>query len=71
MPVSFTSLKNSDWEFIVVKYLKRFGGWVGNVASSGGRHTLLTSVVTQLSLYHMSMWMMNKTFILFEMLDMN
>ena len=33
----------------------------------GGRLTLLDSVVTQLSLYHMSMWLMNKTFI--ERLD--
>ena len=49
------------------KYLKRFEAWVGNAASMGGRHTLLDSVVTQLSLYHMSMWLMNKTFI--EKLD--
>lgn len=67
MPVSFTTLKNSDWEFLVGKYLKRFDAWVGNAASLGGRHTLLNSVVTQISLYHMSMWLMNKTFV--EKLD--
>lgn len=33
----------------------------------GGRHTILDSVVTQLSLYHMSMWLINKTFV--EKLD--
>lgn len=67
MPVSYANLKTSDWEFIVDKYLKRFDAWIGNAASMGGRHTLLDSVVTQLSLYHMSMWLMNKTFI--EKLD--
>ena len=45
------------------KYLKRFETWLGNAASMGGRHTLLDSVVTQISLYHMLMWLMNKTFI--------
>ena len=24
MPVSYTNLRNSDWEFILIKYLKRF-----------------------------------------------
>ena len=67
MPVSYTNLKSSDWEFIVGKYLKRFEAWIGNAASIGGRHTLLDSVVTHISLYHMSMWLMNKTFI--EKLD--
>ena len=36
MPVSFTTLRNSDWEFIVSKYLKRFDAWIGNAASMGG-----------------------------------
>uniref|UniRef100_A0A453BTU3 Reverse transcriptase domain-containing protein n=1 Tax=Aegilops tauschii subsp. strangulata TaxID=200361 RepID=A0A453BTU3_AEGTS len=67
MPVSFTTLKDSVWEFIVDKYLKCFGSWIGNAASSGGRLTLLTSVLSLLSLYHMSMWLMSKTFI--ERLD--
>lgn len=40
---------------------------MGNAASIGGRHTLLTSVLSQLSLYHMSMWLMSKTFV--EKLD--
>jgi hypothetical protein len=39
MPVNITSLKNSNWEFLVVKYLKRFDAWVGNATSMGGRHT--------------------------------
>ena len=63
MPVSYTNLRNSDWEFIVVKYLKRFEAWIGYAASMGGRLTLLDSVLTQLSIFHMSMWLMNKTFI--------
>lgn len=67
MPVSYTNLRNSGWEFIVCKYLKRFEAWIGNAASMGGRHALLDSVITQISLYHMSMWLMNKTFI--EKLD--
>ena len=46
MLVSYANLKSSDWEFIVGKYLKRFEAWIGNVASMGGRHTLLDSVVT-------------------------
>lgn len=67
MPVSYTALKNSDWEFIVEKYMKWFEAWIGNAASMGGRLTLLDSVITQISIYHMSMWLMNKTFI--ERLD--
>ena len=67
MPVSYSTLRDSDWEFIVAKYLKRFEAWIGNAASMGGRLTLLDSVVTQISLYHMSMWLMNKTFV--ERLD--
>ena len=67
MPVSYTTLRNSDWVFIVCKYLNRFEAWVGNAASMGGRLTLLDSVVTQISLYHMSMWLMNKNFV--EKLD--
>ncbi|KAM3348275.1 hypothetical protein ACQJBY_021904 [Aegilops geniculata] len=67
MPVSYTALRNFDWDFIVDKYLLRFDAWVGNAASMGGRHTLLDSIVTQLSLYHMSMWLMNRTFV--EKLD--
>lgn len=35
MPVSFTTLKNSDWEFIIGKYLKIFDAWVGNAAIYG------------------------------------
>lgn len=67
MPVSYSTLRDSDWEFIVAKYLKRFEAWIGNAASMGGSLTLLDSVVTQISLYHMSMWLMSKTFI--EKLD--
>uniref|UniRef100_A0A453DWC1 Reverse transcriptase domain-containing protein n=1 Tax=Aegilops tauschii subsp. strangulata TaxID=200361 RepID=A0A453DWC1_AEGTS len=67
MPVSYTNLRTSDWEFIIVKYLKRFEAWIGNAASMGGRLTLLDSVLTQLSIFHMSMWLMNKTFV--EKLD--
>ena len=67
MPVSYTNLRNSDWEFIVIKYLKRFEAWIDNAASMGGRLTLLYSVLTQLSIFHMAMWLMNKTFI--EKLD--
>uniref|UniRef100_A0A452XNX0 Reverse transcriptase domain-containing protein n=1 Tax=Aegilops tauschii subsp. strangulata TaxID=200361 RepID=A0A452XNX0_AEGTS len=67
MTVSYTNLRNSNWEFIIVKYLKRFEAWIGNAASMGGRLTLLDYVLTQLSIFHMSMWLMNKTFI--EKLD--
>ena len=67
MHVSYTNLCNSDWEFIIVKYLKRFEACIGNATSMGGRLTLLDSVLTQLSIFHMSMWLMNKTSI--EKLD--
>ena len=51
----------------MAKYLKTIEAWIGNAASMGGRLTLLDSVVTQISLYHMSMWLMSKTFV--EKLD--
>ena len=37
MPVSYSTLRDSDWEFIVAKYLKRFEAWIGNAASMGGQ----------------------------------
>ena len=61
--MSYTTLKTSDWDYVEGKYIKRLDAWVGNAASSGGRHTLLNAVLTQISSYHMSMWLMNKTFI--------
>ena len=59
MPVSYTTLRNSDWEFIVLKILGDLRRGLGMLQPWGGRLTLLDSVVTQISLYHMSMWLMN------------
>lgn len=36
VPVSYSSLRNVDWEFVAIRYLKRCDAWIGSSASSGG-----------------------------------
>ena len=67
VPVSYSSLRNSDWEYIAIQYLKCCDSWIGNFASSGGRLTLLNSSFSSIAYYYMSMFLLSKTFI--ERLD--
>ena len=67
VPVSYSSLRNSDWEFVAIRYLKCCNSWIGNASSSGGRPTLLNSSLSSIAYYYMSMFLLSKTFI--ERLD--
>lgn len=55
--VSYFTLRNNDWEFIVTKFLLRCDAWVGRTVSIA--NVALTSIVY----YHMSMFLLNTTFI--------
>ena len=65
--VSYSSLRNYDWEYIAIRYLKCCDSWIGNSTSSGGRLTLLNSSLSSIAYYYMSMFLLSKTFI--ERLD--
>jgi hypothetical protein len=69
VPVSFRGLKNSDLNFIDVKFTKKLDAWVGGSSSSGGRLTLVDSCLSNLPSYIMAMFLLNKTFI--EKLDVH
>jgi hypothetical protein len=63
VPVSYATLRNSDWDFLDTKSVKKFDAWFGNSMSSGGRLVLLDSNLSNVSNYHMSMFYLNDTFI--------
>ena len=63
MPVTFSNLKNIDWDFLDMKFIKKLDAWICGSASSGARLTLLQSCLSGLPSYYMSMFLLNKTFI--------
>lgn len=63
VPISFSSLKNSDWDFLDAKMLKSLDAWSGNSLFSGGRNSLLNSSLIGIPSYYMSMFLLKKTFI--------
>ena len=67
VPVSYSTLRNIDWEFVDVRYPKRCDSWIGRSASTRGRLILLNSSLSSIVYYHMSMFLLSKTFI--ERLD--
>ena len=60
VPVSYSTLRAIDWDFMEDKFLKCCESWIGNAASSGGRLTLLNSSLTSIVFYYMSMFMLSK-----------
>uniref|UniRef100_A0A453F4P8 Reverse transcriptase domain-containing protein n=1 Tax=Aegilops tauschii subsp. strangulata TaxID=200361 RepID=A0A453F4P8_AEGTS len=67
VPVSYSTLRALDWNFVDDKFLKCCESWIGNAASSGGRPTLLNSSLPSIIFYYMSMFMLSKKII--EKLD--
>ena len=61
--VGFVGLHYSDWDYIETKYIKKCDACLANSASMGGRTILLNSNVSSISFYHMSLFLMNKTFV--------
>jgi hypothetical protein len=67
VPVTFSQLKNVDWDFLDAKMLKKLDAWVCDAATSGGRLTLLDACLSGIPSYYMAMYLLSKTFI--ERLD--
>ena len=67
VPVTYSTLKNADLDFLDGKMIKKLDAWVAYAASSGARLTLLGSSLDGIPSFLMSMFLFNKTFI--EKLD--
>ena len=67
VPVSYSSLKGVDWDYLEAKFVKRFESGLGSYASSGGRLTLLNANISSIAYYYMSMFLLSK--IIIERLD--
>ena len=61
VPVSYSTLRNLDWNFVDDKFLKCCETWIGNAASSGGgRLILLNSSLSSIVYYYMAMFLLPK-----------
>ena len=61
MPVTFSSLRVADWDFLEARFIKRCDSGLGGNASSGGRLTLLNANISSIAFYYMSMYLLSKT----------
>lgn len=63
VPVTFSNLKNVDWDFLDAKIIKKLDNWVCDSTTSGGRLTLLDACLSGIPYYYMSMFLLSLTFI--------
>ena len=63
VPVSYSSIRGVDWDFLEDKYIRRCDSGLGSNASSGGRLTLLNANISSIAYYYMSMFLLSKTII--------
>jgi hypothetical protein len=63
VPVTFSKLKNINWDFLEAKLITKLDAWVCDSASSFARLTLLDSCLSGIPSYYMAMFRLNKTFI--------
>ncbi|EEE51773.1 hypothetical protein OsJ_33218 [Oryza sativa Japonica Group] len=54
IPIHYRRLRNADWKEVVECFEKRLSSWKGKLLSTGGRLTLINSVLSSLPLYMMS-----------------
>jgi len=54
IPIHYRRLSNSDWLKVQEQFEKRLGSWKGKNLSTGGRLTLINSVLSSLPMYMMS-----------------
>lgn len=54
IPIHYRRLRNADWKEVVERFEKRLSSWKGKLLSTGGRLTLINSVLSSLPLYMMS-----------------
>ena len=61
VPVTFSSLRVAEWDFLESRFIKRCDSGLGGNASSGGRLTLLNANISSIAFYYMSMYLLSKT----------
>lgn len=63
LPLHNKKLLVSDWHFLVDKIEHKLQHWKGQMLSSGGRMTLINSVLSAVPLYTLSIYKVPKTII--------
>lgn len=56
LPLHDRKLRVQDWDIGVDKIAKKLPNWSGTLLSSGGRYTLVNSVLTAVPLYMLSLY---------------
>jgi hypothetical protein len=54
IPIHYRKLSNTDWKRVEERFEKRLNSWKGKHLSIGGKLTLINSVLSSLSMYMMS-----------------
>jgi hypothetical protein len=54
IPIHYRKLSNTDWIKVEERFEKRLSSWKGKNLSTGGRLTLINSVLSSLPMYMMS-----------------
>ncbi len=60
LPLTNRQLRKEDWWFIIGRIEKMIGGWQAKLLSQGGRLVLVNSVLSNLPLYYLSMFLAPK-----------
>ena len=60
IPIHYRKLSNSDWLKIQERFEKHLSSWKGKHLSTGGRLTLINSVLSRLPMYMMSFFQIPK-----------
>jgi hypothetical protein len=60
IPIHFRKLSNADWQRVEEQFKKRLSSWKGKHLSTGGRLTLINSVLSSLPMYMMSFFSIPK-----------
>ena len=56
IPIHFRKLRNADWHKVEECFEKKLSSWKGKHLSTGGRLTLINSVLSSLPMYMMSLF---------------
>ena len=60
IPIHFRKLRNADWHKVEERFEKKLSSWRGKHLSTGGRLTLINSVLSSLLMYMMSFFAIPK-----------
>jgi hypothetical protein len=59
--VTYSTLKNIDWDFVDAKMVNKLYAWVGDSTTSGGKLTLLDACLSGIPSYYLAMFLWNAT----------